>query len=250
MSDVTPPPAPPTTPLWEDFVDIFISPSAVFERRREDPTFLLPLVVVTLAVGLIMFLTRDLSAPIFDAEFARGMAMAQRQNPNLTPEQMEAGKGFARAMGTFGGFIIIPIAICLVGIITWIAAKAIQAKVSFAQAMMIGAFAYVPKIVGSIIGAVQLALMDPASLTSQFAVHVGPARFFSYDTASMLTLTVLGRLEFFTLWSTVLIAIGLKAVGKLDWTKAAIGGALVWVIASLYPLYGAMKAGAAAGGME
>ena len=30
MTDVTPPPAPPTTPIWEDFIDIFTSPSAVF----------------------------------------------------------------------------------------------------------------------------------------------------------------------------------------------------------------------------
>ena len=242
MSDVTPPPAPPTTPFWEDLVDIFTSPSAVFERRREDPVFFMPLVVVTVAVGLIMYLTRDLSAPIFDAEFARGLAVAQRQNPNLTAEQLQASKGVARALASFGGFVIIPVAICLVGIITWVAAKAVQARVTFAQAMMIGAFAYVPKIVGAIVGAVQLALMDPASLTSQFAVHVGPARFFSYDTASALTLTLLGRLELFTLWSTVLIAIGVKAIGKLDWTKAAVGAALVWLIASLYPVWGAMKA--------
>ena len=246
MTDVTPPPAPPTTPLWEDLVDIFTSPSAVFERRKEDPNFFLPLVVVTLAIGILLFLTKDLMSPIFDAEFARGMAQAQRQNPNLTPEQMEAGKKIAGTMATFGGFIFVPIAICLVGIVTYIAGKAIGATVTFGQGMMIGAFAYVPKIIGSILGAVQAAFMDPASLNSQFAIHIGPARFFDVATTSLATMTMMGRLELFTLWSTVLIAIGLKVCGKLEWTKAAIGGFLVWAIASAWPLWGALRAG----GME
>ena len=242
MSDVTPPPAPPTTPLWEDLVDIFTSPSAVFERRKEDPNFFLPLVVVTLAIGLLLFLTKDLMAPSFDAEFARGMAQAQRQNPNLTPEQIEAGKGIARTMATFGGFIFVPIAICLVGIVTYLAGKAVGAATTFGQAMMIGALAYVPRIVGTIVGAVQAALIDPSALNSQFAIHLGPARFFDLATTSLATMTILGRFELFTLWSTVLIAIGLKVCGKLDWTKAAIGGFLVWAIASAWPLWGAMRA--------
>ena len=243
MTDMTPPPAPPGTPLWEDFIDIFTSPSAVFARRKEDPNFFIPLFVVTLVVGLIMFGTKELMAPIFDAEFARGMAIAQKQNPNITAEQMEAGKGFARMAATFGGFIIIPIAICLVGIITFLAGKVVQASTTFGQAMMIGAYAYVPKIVGTILSAAQAAVMDPASLTSQFTIHVGPARFFDVATTSLATMTLMGRLELFTLWSTILIAIGLKVTGKLDTTKAALGGFLVWLIASAYPMWAAIRAG-------
>ncbi len=243
MSDVTPPPAPPGTPYWEDFIDIFTSPSAVFARRKEDPNFFIPLLVVTLVVGLIMFGTKDLMQPIFDAEFARGMAIAQKQNPSLTAEQMEAGKGIARIAATFGGFIFIPIAICLVGIITFLAGKIVQASTTFGQAMMIGAYAYVPKIIGAILSAVQAALMDPANLNSQFAIHAGPARFFDVATTSLATMTLMGRLELFTLWSTVLIAIGLKVTGKLDTTKAALGGFVVWLIASLYPMWAAIRAG-------
>src|SRR6478736_1849954 len=123
MTDVTPPPAPPATPAWEDFIDIFTSPSKVFERRREDPTFFIPLLVVTLAVGLIMFGTKDLMAPVFDAEFARGMAKAQAQNPGMTEAQMETAKSFSRTIANFGGFIIIPIAIFLLGLVTFAAGK-------------------------------------------------------------------------------------------------------------------------------
>src|SRR5258705_6326879 len=104
----------------------------------------------------------------------------------------------------------------------------VQAGTSFAKAMMIGAYAYGPRIIGAIVGAVQAAVMDPSSLNSQFAIHVGPARFFDVATTGLTTLTLMGRFELFTLWSTILIAIGLKVTGKLDLVKAAIGGALVW----------------------
>lgn len=242
MTDVTPPPTPPSTPLWEDLIDIFVSPSAVFERRKEDPNFFLPLVVVTLVIGLLLFLTKDLMAPIFDAEFAKGMAQAQRQNPNLTEAQINAMRGFADKARTFGGFVGIPIAICLVGVITFVAGKTMKAATGIGQAMMIAAMAYVPKIVGAILGAVQAGLMDPASLNSQYAIHIGPARFFDSVSTSMAMMVIMGRFEVFTLWSTVLIAIGLKVTGKLDMTKAAIGAFLVWAIASAWPIWGALKA--------
>jgi hypothetical protein len=243
MADVTPPPAPAAIPKWEDFLEIFTSPSAVFERRKDDPYVFLPLAVVTVVVGIIMFGTADLMQPIWDAEFSRNMAKAQAQNPGMTAEQLEMGRGMARTFAKFGGFIIMPIAILLTGLITWLAGKIISAKAGLAHGMMIAAFAYVPKIVGTIIGAVQGAMMDPSALTSQFAVHVGPARFFDATTTSLALLTAMGRLEVFTLWSTVIIAIGFKVCGKLDWTKAALGGFLVWAIAGAWPIIGALRAG-------
>jgi len=243
MTDVTPPPAPPTVPLWEDLIDIFTSPSAVFARRREDPSFFFPLLVVTLVIGLIMFGTKDLMSPIFDAEFARGMAQAQKQNPSLTAEQMEAGKGVAQMFATFGGFIIIPIAIALLGVVTFVVGKIVSAATTFGQAMMIAAFAYVPRIIATILGAVQAAVMDPSSLNSQFAIHLGPARFFDIATANLALVTLMGRFEVFVLWSTVLVAIGLQVTGKLSAQKAAIAAFLVWLVASLWPIWGAMRAG-------
>jgi hypothetical protein len=243
MTDVTPPPAPAGTPIWEDFIDIFTSPSAVFERRKDDPTFFVPLLVIAVIIGLIMFGTKDLMSPIFDAEFARGMAQAQKQNPAMTEAQMETAKGIARTIGTFGGFIIVPIAICLVGLVTWVGGKIVGATTSVGQAMMVGCYAYIPRIIAAILGAVQAAVMDPSSLNSQFAIHIGPARFFDAATTSLTTLTLMGRLELFTLWSTVLIAIGLKVTGKLTMQKAAIGATAVWVIASLLPMLQALRAG-------
>jgi hypothetical protein len=107
--------------------------------------------------------------------------------------------------------------------------------------MMVAAFAYVPRIIASVVAAVIAALMDPASLNSQFAIQVGPARFFDPTSTGMPLMVVLGRFELFTLWSTALVIIGLKVTGKLDTTKATIAGVLVWAIATILPLLGALR---------
>jgi len=159
----------------------------------------------------------------------------------MTEAQMETAKSFSRTIATFGGFIIIPIAILLLGFVTFAAGKIVSATTTFAQAMMVAAFAYVPRIVAAVAGAVIAAVMDPASLNSQFAIQVGPARFFDPVATGMPLMVILGRFELFTLWSTALVVIGLKVTGKLDTTKAAIAGFLVWAIATILPMLGALR---------
>ena len=75
--------------------------------------------------------------------------------------------------------------------------------------------------------------MDPAKLTSQLALSIGPARFFDPDTTNPLLFQVLGRFDLFTLWSTVLLAIGLYVTGKVTKDRAVIFGVLIWIVGSI-----------------
>jgi hypothetical protein len=56
--------------VWEDFIDIFFSPASVF-RRREHGSWVLPLIVVTLAIAIVSFASRGVLQPVMDAEFER-----------------------------------------------------------------------------------------------------------------------------------------------------------------------------------
>ena len=65
--------APVVTPraaIWEDFVDIFYAPSAVF-RRREQGNFFIPLIVITIFCGVGRFLDPDTVSPLLLAVVAR-----------------------------------------------------------------------------------------------------------------------------------------------------------------------------------
>src|SRR4030095_8651697 len=79
--------------LWEDFVDIFYTPSTVFARRSEGK-FGMPLLFLVLVGTVLFFLTKNATQPIMDAEFTRQTAAAMRQNPNVTAEQMASSRGF------------------------------------------------------------------------------------------------------------------------------------------------------------
>jgi hypothetical protein len=50
-----------------------------------------------------------------------------------------------------------------------------------------------------------------------------------------------GRLDVFTLWVTVLIAIGLAVTGKISRGKAAVAAAIVWVIGALPTIAAALR---------
>src|SRR3954464_12599838 len=83
-------PAPaPQTSFWEDVIDIFISPVAVF-RRRQNSSPWAPMFFVALSVGIIFFATFNTLEPIFSAEFARNMAKQAAKNPAAAQAPAEA----------------------------------------------------------------------------------------------------------------------------------------------------------------
>lgn len=222
-----PPPAKPAS-RWEDFIDIFYAPSAVF-ARREGSGFGIPMLVVTLVIGVLFLVNAGVLQPMMDAEMTRSMA----KNPNMTPEMVEKGRAIGMTIAKIAGFIFIPITIFCVGLALWLCGKIVDAKESFAAALMVASYAYVPKILESVLGGVQGLLMDPASLNGRYRISLGIGRFLDPDTTSPMLLALLGRVDLFTIWVTVLLAIGLSVVGKIPRSRAALAAVAVWVIGAL-----------------
>jgi hypothetical protein len=231
----------PTTPaakagLWEDFVDIFYAPSSVFARRETANAFV-PIAVVTLLIGIIGIFTMDATSLIMDAETRRQMA----SNPamaQLTPEQLQGMRTFQTYAAAAGAFVIIPFTILVIGLILWLAGKVVDAKQTIGAALMVAAYAYVPRVVEAALGGVQARLMDPSMIDGAYRLRFSPARFLDPDATSAVTIAALGRIDLFVIWSTALLAIGLAVTGKISRGKAAIGALIVWAVTSLLMLLG------------
>lgn len=229
-------------PGFEDYLDIFIAPAAVF-RRRSDGRFGQALVVFLVLATALYFAGRGAMEPIMNAEFQRSMAAAAKAGQAMTPEQIEAGRKMA---GTFGAVFLIvgtPIMLLLLGVAVWLASKVVGVTISAAQGVTIATLAMFPKLLDSISGTVQALLLDERSLNSRFAVSLGVGRFLDPDTTSMTLLAVLGRIDVFTLWITVLVAVGLKVMGKASTAQAAAAAAIVWILGGLPTVLGALRAG-------
>ena len=235
-------PTPTATPAswWEDFVDIFYAPSQVYARRAGSG-FGIPMAVVTVLVAIIAIANSGVMQPIMDAEFARSTAAAMRQNPQLTPEMMAKGRGIGEAIAKYGAFVFVPIGIFFTGLVLWLVGKIFDARESLAAAIMVAAYAFVPRILDGVLAGVQGLILDPASLNGRFKLSLGLGRFLDPDTTSPVVLALLGRVDVFTIWVTVLLAIGLAVTGRIPRSRAAAAAAIVWLCGALPQLMTALR---------
>jgi len=94
----------------------------------------------------------------------------------------------------------------------------------------VASFAFMPRIIEALVVAVQGLLMDPASFNGRWRVSLGIGRFLDPDATSPALLALVGRLDVFTIWVTVLLAIGLAVTGRISRGRAAIAAAIVWLL--------------------
>ena len=235
-------PAPAKAGLWEDFVDIFYAPSQVFALRA-DGKFGMALLVLVIASLILYFLTRNAMQPIMDAEFTRNGAAAMRKNPNLTAEQLASGRGFFEKLAPVFVVVGITITVFFTGIVLWLVSKLFDAKESVAAAIMIATYSEIPRLVQFLVGAAQALFMSPDSLNGVNSVALNAARFMDPDRTSPIVIALASRIDLFTIWIAVLLAIGLHVVGKISKQQAGIAAAITWVVGALPAILGALRAG-------
>lgn len=228
--------------LWEDFVDIFYAPSSVFARRA-DGKFGMPLLFLVLVGTVLFFLTKNATAPIMDAEFARRSADMLRKNPNLTSEQLASGRGMMETFGPVFFALGLTVSVFGTGLVLWLVGKLFDAKESVAAGIMIATYSEVPRLVQILLNAAQGLVMSPEKLNSVNAVGLNLARFMDPDHASPVLIALASRVDLFTIWVTVLLTIGLHVVGRIPKQQAYIAAAITWVVGALPALLGALRGG-------
>ncbi len=240
MTEPTLTPAVPNASLWEDFIDIFTSPSAVF-RRRENSGFGVPLLVLTVIFAILVFGTKPLVQPAVDAEIARGIAHAMKQHPEITAAQMQQQQAMGDKVGTYFVIIAIPIMAMLTGLVLWLVGKIFDSKQTASQGLMVATYAFFPKILASLAGALIAYLSNPARLNGLARLSVGLGALLDPDKTSPVVMALLARVDVFTIWETILLAIGLQVTGKVSKSNAWLAAAIVWFIGALPGLLGALR---------
>lgn len=229
------------TSLWEDFIDIIFTPSSVF-RRRERESWFKPMLVVALAIIAVSFASKGVLQPLYDAEIDKALEKA-RENPQMTEEMIEQGRSMARMIANVGIIVGTPIVIFVIGLMTWLVGKLVDSKQELHGALVVASYAMVPRLVQAIVNAIQGLVLKTEQLTSLTQLSFSPARFVDPATTSPVVLQLLNRLDLFTIWVTVLLAIGLYVTGRVTKQKAVIGGVLFWLVGTIPALLGALRQG-------
>lgn len=213
--------------FFEDYIDILYAPSAVFARRANSG-FGLHLLIISLVTALLMFVNRGVFTQIFDAQYTARMAEMMASNPQLTQEQLEGARGISATIGMVVSYIITPIMLLIFGLVLWVIARVVGARLSVKQSMLVTTLASVPRILGLIAMSMQVAFMDTSNVTNMGQISIGPARFMEVS-ASPLYKFATGW-DVFAIWNAVLIGIGIAVIGKVAGARAAIAAAIVFLL--------------------
>lgn len=226
---------------WEDFIDVFISPRELFERRANDRVW--PPLLMLMGAGLLIYF---IMLPV--------NRMVMEASMTTTPESAEAMQRFGLIFQIIGSLvvpIILIITVLFAAFLLWAIGKMFSVEVPFRQAMLIATFAsfvylLAQLIAGGIILATGADTVDPVRDLS-----FGPLRFMgSMETPGTLV-AVLRRMDVFAIWQAVLWGIGLMAMLGVEKGKALTMAFLVWVLYTVPGvIMGALNIGgrAAAGG--
>jgi hypothetical protein len=234
----TPAPAQKPASFWEDLIDIFFQPADVF-RRRENASFWPPLAVVAVLMAVFAVANTNVLQPIIDAETSRQMALMMKSNPQFTPEMAERGRALAgriQQVVRYGTIVTIPILLFLYGLWAWLSGKLFGSKQTFGAAMMVISYSFIPRVLESVVFAVQGLLMDPSNLNALTRIRMSPARFYDPDSANPMMLAILSRLDLFVIWFWILVGVGLYVTGKVSRGKAAAFSFTMWALGSMWAI--------------
>jgi len=237
VTDSTSGPGPAKAALWEDFVDIFFQPADVFDRRRAGK-FGLALLVLSLTGGLLYLLFMNALGPINDAEIARTQAMTLSANPEINAEQVAQGNAMMEKFAVVAYVFGLPFGVFVAGVLLWVAGKLFGATESVATAVMVATYSHFPRLVELAVNAVQGILMSPENITSRYSVSLGAGRFFDATTTDPILMHLIGHVDLFNIWVTVLLGIGLYVTAGIKKKSAAIAAGLVWLTSVVPALFG------------
>jgi Yip1 domain len=226
--------------VWEDFIDIFYAPAQVFARRMHGSVWV-PLLIVTVVIGALFYVNSGVLQPLFDAEFDRGIAAAMRRNPRLTPEMAEGFRQGAQRFAVLGALVLVPAGMLLTGTAVWLIGKLFEAKQQYQSALIVAAYAWVPRILEAVLGGLQGLLLDPDRLDGRFRISLGIGRFLDPNTTSPVLVGLLGRVDLFTIWVTVLLAIGLSTTGAISRSRAFLAAPLIWAAGAVPIVFQALR---------
>ena len=240
MSEPVTAPAEPQASLWEDFIDIFTSPSQVF-RRRQNSGFGMPLLVLVVLFAILIYGTKGLVQPVLDADIARQGAAMMKAHPEITAEQLQKNREFGEKLGPIFIIIFIPISAMLTGLVLWLVGKIFDSKQTASQGLMVATYAFFPKVLAFVAAALIAYFSNPERLNGMSRLTVGFGSFLDPDKASPVLMALLTRVDVFTIWETALLAIGLQVTGKVTKSNAYLAAAIVWFIGALPGIIGALR---------
>lgn len=212
---------------------VLFSPKETFESIARRPTWLLPMLLVSLiSLGIIgLFGHRVGWRAFFEKQTANSSRFQQLppdQQQRSLEMQLKYGPPYVYAIGAISPAII---AVIIAAVFLGLFNLVFGAKLNFKTSLAIVCYSWMTGIVSGILGALILLLKDPSTVDLQNLIASNVGAFLSSDSPKWLI--ALGTaLDIFTFWIMILMAIGFSAAApkKLSFGKAFISIFVLWLL--------------------
>lgn len=216
-------------------IDIFLQPSNVFADLKAKPTFMLPLLLVTLTTAAMMlsyFLQVDPEWYLDNTLRAAGNDVTAAEAAQA--KKMMPGAQMMAYITSITTIVFAVVATAVYALYFTLAGKVTGTTTSFKQGLSLSAWANMPVLLGMVASLVGVLTMQPqTSLESLMLLNADPLLVqLPADSAWKSFATSFNLLS---LWAVFLTALGWRTWGRTGWTQAIVVGALPTLI-----IYGGM----------
>lgn len=221
----------------KNYVRTLTRPSRVFEWVRDNPNWWVPVIILIVTTVLVAVVSAPLSA-----DFAQKKLLSNSNN--TSPEQLAKAKEimkspFLPVIAAVSSFFGVIVAILIQAGLLHLGAYIFGGRAGFTVGLATVAFAQAPIVVKQIIQSIYM-------FASGRLVVDGLSTLLPSDKIATPFGVLLGRIDIFSFWTIVLLAIGLSITYKITKGKAAVISVGYWVLGTIFTVLPAL-AGSALG---
>jgi Yip1 domain len=221
-------------------VGVLVNPKPTFEDIAAKPSWALPLVIlVVMSIAVVAVFSQRVGwRGLIEKKIAESSRTADL--PADQKEQaVERGVKFAAVITYVSILVAIPVsALIVAAVLMGVFNLVVGARVGFVQSLGIVTHAWVPGIIGGIIGLILLFVKAPDTIDIEHLVANNVGAFLSSDTPKWL-MTLGTSLDVFSFWTIALMGIGYAAASP---KKVSIGKGIA-IVAVCWALYVLAKVG-------
>lgn len=215
---------------------VIVEPVKTFQAVREDPRGLIPILIV---LGINLLLT-----VVFLPQIKEVAAEALKQAPNMTPEQISAALKWTGISAMIGAVVAPPLIWLVQAALLSLFNQVSIGEANFKQLYVVAFFAWIPAFIG---GLIKSALMAMMGVKKAMAVSTSLALLLPKSTDPGFLYILLSKMDFFNIWSLVLLVLGGAVAMNKDSKKVALYIFGLWLIYIVLTAFFGAKSGAVTG---
>ncbi|NLW43907.1 MAG: hypothetical protein GXY92_01840 [Syntrophomonadaceae bacterium] len=219
--------------LW----GVIVSPAPTFRLIGEDPRILAPALLVIAVDVLLAWL-------IIPETLAYTKSVLESTGETLTADMLNATLTWTKVSVIAGAAFLPPLIWLVQAVLLWLVKQFTVGEATFKQLYAVSFFAWIPPFLGS---AIKSVLVKIGGIDLMMSIKTSLALFLPPSIESGFWFLMLSKMDFFTIWGLVLLALGGAVVMKKEFKNTAPYIFGIWLVYIVIVAYLSSKFGNLAG---